>query len=121
MNDAAFQDAGLRLYTPKSPMAGLLVLKEDREDVDHDEEIAYDGLVPLPRVPRVPHRATVFVVTAIVCIVSGLLRPSDRSTSDTVLLALIGLAGAFIGGDTYRPSGMAPPARAKPVKTEDEK
>ena len=36
MNDAAFQDAGLRLYTPKSPMAGLLVLKEDREDVDHD-------------------------------------------------------------------------------------
>ena len=65
--------------------------------------------VPLP--PRrlgKRERWTAVACALVVCNAIG--AHLGMSVSDSVMMAMIGLIGVLVGGDTIRPSGMAPTA-----------
>ena len=114
MTTTPFQDASFRLNTPN-----LVAGRGSRTQevlpalLPSDPEDEYDGPVPLPKTSHPwPVRVSLIVLGCAVVLLNGAFH---LGISDTVILALIGLITAGVAGDTVRPSGMAPPAKAKPL------
>lgn len=97
-----------RLHTPR-------VEGTETQKVGTELDPGYDGWVPLPRRSHVPIRATLTVLMVGVVVLEGILAKFGMAAPTELLLALIPLVGGAVYGDTIRPSGMAPAAKAKPL------
>lgn len=116
MSTPQLHDAGYRLTTPKGATWGHAKPQEVLPGLlPSDPEEEYDDLVPLSRANHWPVRVSLILVGCTVVVLNGAFH---LGISDTVMLALIGLITAGVAGDTVRPSGMAPPAKAKPLPKE---
>lgn len=107
------RDSLLRLpqYLPALPASA----EEFASRVGDERSLGYDAWVSLPRRYSIPIRASLTMLMIAVVVLEGVLHHYGMAASDALLLALVGLVGGAVAGDTVRPAGMAPASKAKPL------